>query len=240
MSWAIDVAWAADEEGGSGTTTTFTYGSAVASGALLVCFVGGRPSTVATITVSDSVNGAWTQFGQGSPLVTAAQDWIWAAFYFPNSAAGTPLITATYGATANTRTILAGSYTGIATSSPFDVGAGQAQSDPGTSADAVSTTATGATAESNSLAISAVRSQTNTGITTGSGWTQRFDAVVGTNIAGHVQDRNIASPATVTGTWTIDNATGDTQSIVGVFKEPAGAPAESTGGAFPRWRSVRR
>lgn len=137
MAWALDVAWNSNDLGGSGTTITFTYGSAVASGALLVCFVGGEPASIGSISVSDDVNGAWSQFS-GSPVTTGSQDWIWAAFYRMNSGAGTPTITATYNASSSGRGIVAGSYTGIATASAFDVGTGQGQMDPGTGTDFVS------------------------------------------------------------------------------------------------------
>ncbi len=219
MSWALDVGWAHGDGTGTSTTVAFQYGSAVAAGAALLCFVGGEPASVATITVADDMNGAWTQFGQGSPVTTGSQDWIWGAFYRLNSAAGQPVVTATFGSSAASRSIAIGSYTGIATASAFNVGAGQGQSDPGTGANAVSTGATGATAEANELAIAGMRTQLSVAASTGTGWTQRYSNSSGVNMTFHVQDKNVASPAAVTGTWTINNAAGDTMSIVGTFKE---------------------
>jgi hypothetical protein len=190
-----------------------------------VCFIGGKNTAVIT-SVVDSVNGGWSQFPQGSPVTTGAQDWLWDAWYFLGSAAGTPVITVTYDSSTSERGIVAGSYTGIATANAFDVGAGLGQTDPGTGANAVTTGATSATAVANELAIAAMRVQTSSNQTVGTGYTERFNAALGTQFSAHVEDKNVASAAAVTGTWTIDNAGADTMAIVGTFKEAAvaGAP----------------
>jgi hypothetical protein len=224
-AWALDRAWDSNLLGGSGTTVTFTYSGAVAAGAMLKCYVGaGTASSGIVSGISDSVNGAWIlDGGTGVPVTTGAQDWAASGGYFLNSAAGTPVVTATFTSSSSSRTIVCGSYTGVATSSAFDVGKGNGQTDPGTGADAVTTGATSATAQSNELAISFVLTQSSVNLTANGTWTQRFNAAIGSNFTMGVQDKNIASASTVTATWTVDNAAGDTESIVGVFKAAGSA-----------------
>lgn len=228
-AWAINVAWAANSDAAAGTTITFTYGGAVASGALLVCFISGGNAAQGVVTgVEDnSANGSWTQFGQGSPVTTSGLGVAWSGWYYLNSAAATPVVTATYTASVAQRGIVCGSYTGIATSSAFDVGAGQGQTNQGTGANAQKTGATGATAQANSLAISALITQNGQTITAGTtlAWTERLNSAFATFQDVHVQDFNVATPATVEGTWGINSAAADHQAIVGVFKEPAAAGA---------------
>lgn len=224
-AWAIDVAWAPNFVAASATTVTFTYGSAVASGALLVCYVVGGHATNGVVTgiEDDSANGSWTQFGQGSPVNTGGLGVAWSAWYFMNSAAATPVVTATFTASVANRGIACGSYTGIRTSSAFDVGAGQGQINQGTGADAQKTGPTGTTAEANELAISAAIVTPGATITAGTGWTEHLNSNFSTFVDVHVQDQNVPSPTTVEGTWTFGGAGNDHQAIVGTFKEPAAA-----------------
>lgn len=230
-AWAIDVAWSSSFNAGAGINTSFTYGSAVAAGATLICFVTGNHATQGIVTgASDDVNGgAWTKFGptvNSGGLALALTAW-----YFPNSAAGTPTVTATFTLSVSARSMACGSYTGLATSSTFDVGAGQGQTNPGTASNAISTGATAATAQANELAVAYTMVQNGTTITAGTtlAWTQRLNTSVGATYQLQVEDFNVASPATVTATWTINNAGGDTMSIVGTFKEPS-AGGGCTGG----------
>ena len=67
-----------------------------------------------------------------------------------------------------------------------------------------------------------MRTQASVGAVTGTGWTQRVNTAVLTNMTIHVQDKNVAASSAVTGVWDLDNVAGDTMAIVGVFKEPAG------------------
>lgn len=80
----------------SGSSATFTYGSAVAAGALLV-FVGGGTSSGTINSISDSINGAWTRAIQSATGGGISSE-IW---YVKNSGAGTPIVTPTIGRFAN-------------------------------------------------------------------------------------------------------------------------------------------
>ena len=93
MSWTLDKHGSADNGSTASTTVAVTLTS-VAAGDLLVCAVTFDDAGGPTLSVSDSVNGAWTSAG---PLIdgtgTLAQ--VQQIFYFAGSAAGSPVITAT-------------------------------------------------------------------------------------------------------------------------------------------------
>lgn len=97
------------------TTVTKTYGAAVAAGDVLVAFVVAQNLADTTITVSDSVNGAWTQAGTITDPVNARI----IGFYKVNSAAGTPVVTLT-GNTTNRKTIAISSIKGLTSGGAFD------------------------------------------------------------------------------------------------------------------------
>jgi hypothetical protein len=224
-AWALDRAWALNFAAASSTTVTFAYGGAVASGALLVCFVQASNQINGVPTgVTDSTNGgAWTQFNQGSPVSPTPLNYAWTGWYYLNSAAGTPTVTVTFTGASTNRGITCGSYTGIATASAFDVGSGQGQTNPGTGTDAVHTGDTAATAGANELAVAAAITQVSTTLTEGTGWTSRLNSTFTGVHTVLVEDRNVAASSTVRGTWTTNGAGADPQSLVGVFKEPAAA-----------------
>lgn len=101
----------------AGTTVAATYGSPVTAGNLLVCGIGCDVN--ATITVSDSVNGAWTAIG--TRLTNSALNS--QMFYKANTAAGTPTVTATCGS-GNYRNLRIGEWGGVATTTPLDANNG--------------------------------------------------------------------------------------------------------------------
>lgn len=88
--------------GNSASARTLQYVSNVTAGSLLLLWVtyeDGSGSTLNTVTISDNVNGAWTQAGGyvTANSNTAGRRGAW--FYFANSAGGSkPIITMTPGA----------------------------------------------------------------------------------------------------------------------------------------------
>jgi hypothetical protein len=83
----------ANQLGSAAITVAATYNSPVVPGNLLIAAV--NFNSVDTVTVADSVNGAWTAIaplhtGTGGVSTVRMQ-----FFYFPNTAAGTPTVTAT-------------------------------------------------------------------------------------------------------------------------------------------------
>lgn len=75
----------------AGASIAQAYGSAVKAGSLLYAAFGTDNNTA--LSVSDSVNGAWTAVGAGN---TVNGTLVTRAFYKLNSAAGTPTVTATH------------------------------------------------------------------------------------------------------------------------------------------------
>lgn len=224
--WARAQAWGGNTQASGGGTITYVYPTDITAGELLVCF-GWSDNNTPTLTFADDVNGAWTAFPTVSPVTGVGRV---AAAYFPNAGAGTTTVTLTYSSQPTNRVIACGAYDGIATTSPFDVGASQAQTNPGTGTDAVSTGATGTTAQDNSLAVAfTLVEEPSVTITPNGSWSSAASNT--TSFSWNVMDRNISPTGTVTGLWTINSASGDPMSIVGVFKEPAGG-----GGAVPASR----
>jgi hypothetical protein len=94
---------------GNGTTMTSTFSRAVQAGDLLV----GVFRASGTVSVSDSVNGSWTQvFGLNAVYL----------FYYPNSSvAGAGSLVITVGAsTSGSLRLSADEFSGVAASSPLD------------------------------------------------------------------------------------------------------------------------
>lgn len=222
-AWALDQGWATNAVGGTGVTVTFTFAGAVASEAGLIC--GTAYENAVTVTgVVDTVNiSGWTHLTDtGIPVdgvggaVGKHLD-VWA---FPNSAAGTPVVTLTYSGVAQTRSLTCGSYTGLATSSFFDVGHGNAQEDPGTGTDAVTSGATASTTQANDLAVAMTIIGASNTVTAGTGWTSRFSGDSGSNWAFGVEDKNVTTTTTATGTFTINNASSDPMTFTVTLKQP--------------------
>lgn len=221
-AWALEVAWAQNYTAGAGLTQTFTYGSAVSAGALLVCFAVGANQVNGVLTgIVDTSLNTWQQFGAGSPVTTPLGH-AWSGWYAMNVAGATPTLTATFTGSSTNRGLLCASYTGIATASAFDVGAGQGQTNPGTATDAVTTGAASTTA-ANDLVVAATITQNAQTVTAGTGFTDRFNGAWGTALDVVVEDMNVGSPTSVAGTFTVTNAAADFQSLMGAFKEPAAA-----------------
>jgi RHS repeat-associated protein len=102
-----------------GTSVTCAFSSAVAAGDALMVVVDPANSTGSqyTLSVSDSLNGAWTQDGSGCFRSAIAQA---AVFYYLNSKAGSVTVTVTSSTSTNIWSTIV-EYSGIATSAPVDV-----------------------------------------------------------------------------------------------------------------------
>jgi hypothetical protein len=159
MAWAYRASSYANDSGGwtalsTGGTKAVTLGAAVSSGDLLVFAVGAASTSGAapTYSVSDSVNGSWSATADASVTWADASNTARLSVYsFPNSAAGTPVITVTVTTSVSTfGGLQCAAYSGIATSSQKDTsGAGS-----GTGATA-SSGATGSESASSELVVGA-------------------------------------------------------------------------------------
>lgn len=102
------------------TTTSITYTGAVVAGHFLGA--GGRinDNTVSVSSMSDTVNGTW----QTATLQTNSGDGDWLFWnFFDNTGSGTPAVSITISSAANIQWGIT-EYSGLATSSPVDVKAG--------------------------------------------------------------------------------------------------------------------
>lgn len=206
---------------GSATTIALTLSSAVNSGDLILCFTSYGSASQVLSTMADSVNGAYTQIATGSPVSgNSSSQYV---HYFLNSSAGTPTITfTTDGTSVGSRFMTCVVYENVLALG-FNVSAGQAQTNPGTGADAVSSGATAATAEANEMAICG--STLNNGsptLTVGTilTWVQRDNDAGSGSVMG-VSEVVIPASATVTCTWTTNSASADSLTQVAVFKGTA-------------------
>lgn len=234
MAWAYRASSYADGAGGtnsqaSGATATVTLGAAASSGDLLVCGIHSGHSVAngdaaPTISISDSVNGAWasgnavstTYVEPGAGNVTEA---LWC---FPNSAAGTPLITVTTtftgGHSALCTGLMCAAYSGIATSSPIDTSA----TSTGTGSPATST-ASGTETAANELVVGIYGDfGYGTSLTKDAAFTARGQHDSDSNFfEGLLEDKN-SSGTTDTATVTTGGST--TWAMVEVvYKLPGGA-----------------
>lgn len=186
---------------GTGTTIAQAYSSAVVAGNTLWCAVSTNDAAGASITVSDSVNGSWTALDLADDTVghQAIRH-----FYFPNAAAGTPTVTATFSLTSTLRTIWITEITGVK-GAPLDGNNGQVQASPGSGTDAISSgTATNANSPAfiislsmDNRTVSPVAPAAGTGFTDlGAGWT-----LSGGNQA-RLESKRITSQTAVAGTFT--------------------------------------
>ncbi len=214
-AWAF-VQFEIEETSGSASSVPLTFNSSVTAGSLLVCFT--KSSTATATGTADDIDGAWAEIATGSPL--SGNGRTASVWYRANATGGTTTVTTTFDASEGSRSMACGEYSGIATSSAFDVSVGQEQTNPGTGTDAVTSGATAAAAQANSLAVScSIATSGSVVYTTTTGWTSRVNA----NCQGGecaCEDINIAS-GTAEGTYTIDSSTEDTLTFTVIFKEPA-------------------
>lgn len=150
------------------TTMTYQYPSAVTAGNLLVCAAVGNSggTTTNTCTVSDDVNGAWTQITLVRENTTT--DLTLFLFYFPNTGAGQPTLTVTTNH-ASAIYLHVAEVSGALTASPLD-GSGIGQASTGGTMSASSFTTT----QADFIYCAAVPFNS---ISSTTGWTQlQFDA----------------------------------------------------------------
>jgi hypothetical protein len=174
--------------GQSGTTAARAFGSAVQAGDLLFAFVGQRHATNTVTGVSDSVNGAWTYaFGPVRAAGNLAPQYLY-GYYRPNSAAGTPTVTATFSAAADGGQICIGVVRGLAGGGALDQVVSGIAAGPQQSGWPIGTSATLAQAEEAAVAYLAMTSGAGTSLWTDdaapdSYWFERMQRIVTTTTA---------------------------------------------------------
>lgn len=136
------IAFVQDKEcSGSGTSVTCAFSSPVAAGDALMIVVSPSVSTSPSayaISVSDNLNGAWTQNGN---TCFSGYNVEAATFYYLNSQAGNVTVTITSSTSTGIYSSIA-EYSGIATSGAVDIPASCALTTSGATVDAPSVTTT--------------------------------------------------------------------------------------------------
>ena len=135
------------------TSINIVFPSAVTPGSLLVCYIGTTAAN-RTLTVSDSVNGSYTQDvlstgGAGSTSI----------FTFPNTAAGTPTVTLTMSGAVGELDGIIEEWSGVLTVSPKD----QTASNSGVTVNTGTTGTTAALAQANDLCLALMHTAANAG-----------------------------------------------------------------------------
>jgi hypothetical protein len=209
----------------STTTTSVTVGTAVPAGAA-VCIAVFWVGSATTVSISDNVGGnTYSQVDQN----TSGTAYPMTTFYGVNIKNGPTTFTATIGTAHSYLAMAVDCFTGVATSAALDGHAMQAQSSPGTGANAI-TSRTFTEANSGDLTWSSVAG-TGSGhtATPGTGYTlaltvPNYDAFTEYNLA--------SSAGSNAGTWT-DTQGGATGFVTGALALKAAGAALKHPSALP-------
>ena len=214
-------------QGGAGSTATATFGSNTSAGnqVLLVGFVCGNSSCNAdtsgiTLTFSNgasdsctAMTGGATVFGDGSSR------WKAHACLFTSTSATTTYTVTASGGTPYYLTAYASEWTGIATSSPWDVVAASFQVG-GTYSSA--TVTTGTTGNATDLVVGFVALNDANNVSPGSGFTEILETSAGVELEG----KSVAATGTQSCTWSFSN-TASWQGLCMTLKAGSGGGGET-------------
>src|SRR5208283_3295045 len=202
------------DNGASVTGSVVVTLNGVASGDLLTCSLTSGASAATTLTVSDSVNGAWSaanaaHYNSGIGQTTGQ-------YYVANSKAGNVTITGTSGSAGPYEAMNCQEWSGVATASPLDQGTQQ----DGTTANPTAGSVT--TGSGGELILGALENVSNAGA--GSGFTLINDTATSW-LATEYEIQG--SAGTVGGTWTAAaNGYGWTAEVA-TFKSSTGGGGSS-------------
>jgi len=211
----------------STTTTTLTFPGAVTPGSLLHVSVRAGASASDTMTVcSDSVNGSYTP--AHSPVLNATHCRVY-DLHFPNTAAGTPIVTITFSSATSLRWSIS-ELGEIATTSPLDQVASGIDTTAGTTVttDTINTTVADIILLSHFAGSGAFGSDPGTNDT---GWTRRFSVPNGGGADGlkhAVSTRVVASAAAYNDILTFSGGVSDEAGwAIMAYKKVAAAGANA-------------
>jgi len=178
----------------------------VAAGNCLIAVVGTGVSNTDVPTISDTVNGSWPAKLVSSSLPVDHDNYL--VYNFPNTGAGSPVITVTNGA-ASTVQFHVMEVSGLATTNPFDTSA------TGYNASASSITTSSMTpAQNNELIIGVMGTDSNQPTPTAAGSATRIESTQ--NLA--TSTLIITGGGAQTAGWTLINGTSEVTAIVAGFK----------------------
>ena len=185
------------------------YTSNNSAGALLTaCVVMDPTQTISTIT--DSQGNTWTRAVQ----INGGGGGTIEGWYAMNVSAGANTVTATYSAAASYAALMIHEYSGAATTGALDVVASQNQTNPGTAADAVSSSSAITTVDG-ALIFGCTGEGNGTGsLSAGTNFTLRV-TVFGDSPS---EDRIQTTAGSVAATFTTDDPTSNHSTIMATYK----------------------
>lgn len=209
-----------DDSGATSLTIAVTINGVVA-GNHLVAFVG-HGTTATTISgVNDGV--AYVNAGaQVDDVGNGQSSQIW---YKENSGSGNFTVTATFSSAVTSRRIRVAELSGLQPSGSLDQTTGQAQTNPGTGANAVSSGASAATVNANDFVLGFT--QDTAEVDPGSGTLSAGTgyAISGVNLILGVESKSVVATGAQTATFTTSVVTNDYTTHVVAFKEIAAGGA---------------
>ena len=233
VSWAA-IAFVQDKvsfTSDSGNTQAITWTSNTTNGHFVVCAVMWSTPATRTLTgVTDSQGNTYTLSAFTRTTEGPAVD-VAIVHAFNITVGTTPTVTATFnGSGSFGRHLQCAQFSGIATASALDQAAGQAQNNPGTGTDAV-TSGTVVTTQADELIIGATCCMGTTPPgTAGTSFTM-FPAI--TTEDANSEYRIVSSTGTYAGTFTADGAADDFATRVATFKMLPVTPSAQSGGINP-------
>lgn len=195
--------------GGACGSTVEAYASDNSAGGLLVaCMVLDPAQTVST--VADSQGNSW----QRAVQIAAGGGGTVDVWYAMDAAAGANTVTATYSASASYAALMIHEYSGAATSGALDVVASQNQTNPGTGANAVSSSANTTTVDG-ALIFGCTGEGAGTGtLSAGTSFTLRVNVFTDSPS----EDRIQTTAGSVSATFTTTDATSLHSTVMATFK----------------------
>lgn len=193
------------------TSQAVAYTSNNSAGDLLIgCAVFDSARTVSSVT--DTAGNTWQVAQVQNTSSGGARVEVW---YAMNANAGANTPTVNYSGIIAFGAWMIHAYSGAAVAGALDVLAAQAQTDPGTGADAV-TSGTNTTTQNNELIFGCTAEATGTGaVAPGTNFTQREDPTADSP----TEDRILATAGSVAATFTTTDATAFYATVMATFKE---------------------
>jgi hypothetical protein len=193
----VQSVFAVDDSGANATTLAAVLNGVVA-GNHLVSHCGWTDTSTITCSVSDG-----SAFSTGdSKRFDATEGQSGQVFYRENVGAGTHTSTATFSTTTSFRRHRSFEVSGLATSASLDKNVGQVQTAPGTGANAITSSASAATANATDFVMGFTQDSGNASpgsgtLSAGTGFT-----ISGTNVTMGAESKSVAATGAQTATFT--------------------------------------
>ena len=213
------------ENTASSTKATAFPGNVIAGNLLIAAISYYNPAgTISVSSIADSRSNTWALAYGPVTVSSIGGDWsfeVWRAYN--NASTGANTVTVTYSASvAEGRGCSVSEFSGLATSSAQDQEFGQQQVNPGTATDGVSSGTVGPIITANQLIYGATMALPYNTITEGTGYTTLGNTGnSGTYNRNAAEYKIVSATGTQAATFTSNDNTTDTATIIVTFMEPA-------------------